>query len=380
MKNIIFIITIIFTVSIYSQENLYKIIDSKTLLPIEYVNVYNKQFGTLTNSNGMFELKINDLKDSLSISHISYKELKISKRELSEKFEIKLTQKVTELEEVVIYSIDNILDKIIKNLKNNYIDIPTNEYFFSRLTLFKNNNEGQLSEGYLNVNKSRYFDRSKDKSIKINLLSHTKINNLENVDFKYYSYEKLFEISESFINLKNGDYNFIYTNIGNKLLKISFYPKENIDPYDTIYNGYLIINKNDYAIQEFRYSIDSSCAKYSPEIEIKSGVFKKDINASKLVKWSINSKYNKYELSYLLIEDKLSVEENKKKDTYKAVYELQNLGYIESSYLPKKIKHSKPKKNVFEYSSFNTKSNIWEVKHPMIINEDQGNLLKRIND
>ena len=371
-STLLFIMSMSLIESIYSQEKIYRIIDSQTLLPIEYAHVYTQLFGTITDSQGKFRLNLNDLEDSLQISHLNYAQLKISKNELAKITEIKLIEKENQLDEVVIYSIKNILNSIIENLRDNYIDFPANE-FFLRLVLLKNNVESQVSEGYVNVMKSRYFDRTINKSIKIDLLAHNKRSTLENVKYNYYSYEKLFELSESFINLKNDYYNFSYINIDEHLFKISFNPKGELEPYETIYNGHLIIDKNNYAIHEFKYCLDPSYEKYLPEIEIETGIYKKDISTSRIIKWSINPEYNKYELSYMLIEDIICIDKDNKRDRYKAIYELQNLGCFDRSDLPKNTRRLRPNKNIFEYPSFNIKSNIWEIKGLDQKNEEQGN-------
>lgn len=87
-----------------------KIVDSKTMLPLPYVNIglLHKQSGTVTDEDGQFELPFSadDLSDTLRISMIGYSSKKIILNDLKLKPEalIALDQKTESLEEVVVHA------------------------------------------------------------------------------------------------------------------------------------------------------------------------------------------------------------------------------------------------------------------------------------
>lgn len=380
MKRLIIILALLSSIGVYSQTKTYQVVDAETSAPLPYANVISESMGTITNSEGKFELNLNKINDKLSISYLGYKELQLSKEQLKDTFIFRLKKKTTKLEEVVIYSIDDILSKIIKNLKTNYPINPISEFYFYRVTLLKNNDKGQLSEGYIKVERNKYFDHSNNKVIQISLLTTNKKNNLNDIDFQYLSFQELFNLSESFINLKNGYYNFSYSNVDENFLKISFKPKEQIKPDQIVFNGYLIINKTNYALVEFNYSMASIYKNYIPERIVKSNIYKKDLNTSKFIKWKKNPETNKYILSYMAIKDKLLLRNTKEntKDTYSAIYEFQNVGNINKVHLPEKTQLTKEKRDVFYYDSFNTNSSLWEIKLPLIKNKKQSEFLKKI--
>lgn len=119
---ITFIFILLFCIS-YLNDNLYSqtvsiksiIIDNNTSLPLAYVNIYvlgtNK--GIYSNESGIFTINIEE-KDSLIISHLGYKNLKISTKKINDT--IYLIPKIEELEEVIL-SDNKPIKKIIGNLK-----------------------------------------------------------------------------------------------------------------------------------------------------------------------------------------------------------------------------------------------------------------------
>lgn len=81
------------------------LIDSKTQIPIEFVNIgiLNKNKGTISNLEGKFHLEIPKefSKDSLTISHVNYETLKIPIKSIKDKT-LYLEPKTNTLAEVVI--------------------------------------------------------------------------------------------------------------------------------------------------------------------------------------------------------------------------------------------------------------------------------------
>src|SRR5690606_19847696 len=94
----------------FSQEIITgKIIDSETKSGLPYANigVENKNMGTVSDSNGDFKLKLNNILDGgdkIIISHIGYKtkEYKVSSFLKKSNIIIELEPNVTELDEIVV--------------------------------------------------------------------------------------------------------------------------------------------------------------------------------------------------------------------------------------------------------------------------------------
>ena len=91
----------------YSQEIEMKgiIIDSKTKIPVPFVNIgiLNKNKGTISNLNGEFILNVSEkfLNDSLTISHVNYYPNKFPIDNFNDRT-IFLEPKTNELSEVIV--------------------------------------------------------------------------------------------------------------------------------------------------------------------------------------------------------------------------------------------------------------------------------------
>lgn len=377
-SKIIIIICVFLQFNAFAQEMRIRILDSESLMPIAYAHIlFDDRGGTITNSQGEFVVDMKKTK-KIRISHIGYDSKNIISGQVKNKQLIYLEPKVNLLNEVEIYSIHSLMDKVRKGLKTNYISNTLNELMFFRVTLMKNGNEGQMSEGYIQVRRDKYFDRAKERKLEIHLLSNKKQNNLKNINFQYYSYQKLLQLSESFINLDNNYYNFDYVKIDDDFLKLTFSPKEKIKSNEVIYNGYLIINIRDYSIIEFQYSIAEIYKTHFSKKEIAPNLIKRDVNASKLVKWNKDAKTDKYQLSFLRINDELVINDvkNKTNDKYVATYEIHNLGSIEYfNITDAKKRKTNSKKNVFKYSNLNYPNEIFEEISPIIRNKEQDSIL-----
>ncbi|MBM1107056.1 carboxypeptidase-like regulatory domain-containing protein [Aurantibacter crassamenti] len=133
MRTIFYILIIfqLFSSKAFSQEIVMNgiVIDSENQEPIEFVNigVQNKNQGTITNSNGKFNLRLpKEYKtDSVTVSHINYYSVKILAQNLKNQT-ILLEPKTTVLSEVVVSN---------KKIKNRKIGVKSyNRLLSTRVT------------------------------------------------------------------------------------------------------------------------------------------------------------------------------------------------------------------------------------------------------
>ena len=108
------------------------VIDNKTNIPVEAVNVYLKamKIGTYTDREGRFKISFSgSLKDYLIISHVSYnlKEIPLKLKENEKKYlEIKINQKILNLKAIDV--IGSSLEEQVFNAEN-FINIVPREIF-----------------------------------------------------------------------------------------------------------------------------------------------------------------------------------------------------------------------------------------------------------
>ena len=135
MKKTIFIFTIFIINNLFSQNRLNGIIlDYDTKKPIEYVDIYNNENFTSTNSEGKFLFISKN--DSINIRLIGYESLKTAFNQIKNDT-IFLKSKFNELDEIIV-SNKNFLSKIKANITQNYPFEPYTETFFLRCYIKKN--------------------------------------------------------------------------------------------------------------------------------------------------------------------------------------------------------------------------------------------------
>ncbi|MGD2035874.1 MAG: carboxypeptidase-like regulatory domain-containing protein [Bacteroidales bacterium] len=148
-----------------------KIIEEDTKNPVVFATVYKTgtSIGTVSNSDGEFELKIpgKSTDGTLSITHLGYKTKEVFIKDIvSGKAEIILKQHAIPIEEVVIKDIDpaELLKKALLKKNKNYNQSPEMQTAFYRETLKQRRNYVSISEAVLDIYNSGYkenfdFDR-----------------------------------------------------------------------------------------------------------------------------------------------------------------------------------------------------------------------------
>lgn len=245
--------------SVFSQENLIKIIDYSSLKPINNVELFykNKLIGR-TDSLGVFKIKKNTTPTLLvkedyydTIINLENNTIKLKKIE-----GIKLNEV-----EIISLSDKSILDSIYKKIRKleNY-KIPDNFHFknFSKIkndTICYINNIINFKKGlgfYTNSDNEiiKTFIRDKNTTIyKLNSNSITFNNDYLHINLPYYAME--LQLVTKFQEL------FEYTIEKNEgLYKVNFKPNRKKSEFP--YEGFIIVDALDFGIHEFKFTTSSN--------------------------------------------------------------------------------------------------------------------------
>lgn len=175
---------------------------SKNVLIFADILIKDTNISTITNSDGMFVLKVPDslVNKSLVISHLGYqkKEIKISTFENNSKIE--LTPSITELKEIEVKSFKDpiaLLKLTLKKRSTIYNNENTLMTAFYRETIKKRNKNASLSEAILQIHKQPYGNSRHDD---IDLIKSRKSTD----------YKRLDTIA---VKLQGGPFSNLYTDI-----------------------------------------------------------------------------------------------------------------------------------------------------------------------
>ncbi|WP_209319910.1 carboxypeptidase-like regulatory domain-containing protein [Ancylomarina longa] len=136
------------------------------------VGIKGKHVGTISNQDGDFSITLssNNIKDTLVVSFIGYKNYKIPVSEISNKpLTIKLKEDMVSLQEVIIRSNDPLLllKAAIRKFPINYPQKPTNITSFYRESVLKNNKYMIYLESVLDIYKNAYKGNTNLDRVKI---------------------------------------------------------------------------------------------------------------------------------------------------------------------------------------------------------------------
>jgi len=141
------------------------VVDSETGNPLIFatVGVQGTNVATVTNLDGEFILKIsNDLRDpALELLYIGYKTKVVKISELRTEGRdntIRLEQATIPIREIVINPVtpEEILEKFINNVSDNYVDVPNFMTSFYRETIKRNRNYVSIAEAVVEIFKAPY--------------------------------------------------------------------------------------------------------------------------------------------------------------------------------------------------------------------------------
>lgn len=243
-----------------------KIVDeeSEDILPFASMNILNKTLGTLSNSNGEFELKIvnPNQNDTLVFYYLGYETLKKSLTECNiPNLKISLKKKVLNLETIVVFglSAEEILKSAILKIPDNYANNFTWLQGFYRQTIKEDSSITELSEMVIKIKKypssirkvdsceliKGRYSKQKDGSLGYS----NGLTNLLKKDIIQYPMD-FFTIK----NFKNYNYDIEATTFYNNsnVYIINFDQKDEIK--EDLYKGKIFIDQNSLAVVRVEYT------------------------------------------------------------------------------------------------------------------------------
>ena len=251
------------------------IADGESLEPLPFatIGLKNKGKGTVSNSNGMFIMKITPdlLNDTLIVSYLGYirSELPVSQA-LHDDLMVKMTREFISIPEIIIKNQipQEIINKTVNAFRQNYPRDPAYLTAFYREGVLKKRELQNYSEAVVNIYKSPYTGSVLGDQMKI--FKSRKIENVKRSDtlavrlkaglstcLELDGVKNLFD----FLNRDNmPDYRYRLTDIvsweDESAYEIEFEQREDID--QPLYKGVVYINTDDFAILHAEFELNQA--------------------------------------------------------------------------------------------------------------------------
>jgi hypothetical protein len=307
-------VTLLFNQIAQSQN--YKInaviVDKATKTALPSVNVFNDLDSSISNSEGAFSFVTT--KNEINFSSIGYNNIQTTFELLKGKDTIFLETKAIVLDEVVISNVEPFIKKVLDNLSNNFSAAPYTNDFFLRSVLKKNEGIVKFQDfsGIMNV--AGFSKTSEKKKTKkgIEIVNMRKISIREKkdiVDFKLPSFDELLTVN---LYLEPKEIDLTEEDSGDTNYRKIIIRSKNKNTNEQKLNGYLIVNKKDYAIIQYFISFfdDPSNGSYAETFmgnhKFRTIKYEKTINLSK------NTTTGKYYLNNAKLDVQVEILADKK--------------------------------------------------------------------
>ena len=135
------------------------VVDRKTGNPLRQVSISVGRISVVTNEDGDFTLKLNDMPSSVNISHLGYKTLRLTLKEgETEGLKVRLEPTTIQLREIVVqnYNPRELVDIAIDKIPENYSKVPELLKGFYRETAMKRKHYIYVAEGVEDMYKTPY--------------------------------------------------------------------------------------------------------------------------------------------------------------------------------------------------------------------------------
>jgi len=253
--------------------------EHQATLPYVSLKIGN-QIATMTNADGEFLLKYPDAmrKDSLTISYIGYKNLKLSLSALHKDMKLQLTPSVVSLKEIVIRPVSavSIVSQAIKNIPENYDPRPFEMKGFYREIGKVDSSYLSFAEASLNILSEGYKEKSGKDKIVINKERNLKkvgekeVNNPLNMTIDGAPYTIIAnDIAKNPVRILGRNYfkKYIFELAGSVVLNgedawlIKFDQQDDLK--EALYKGKLVILKSSYAIVSADFALSPKGIAYA---------------------------------------------------------------------------------------------------------------------
>ncbi|MBL7966098.1 MAG: carboxypeptidase-like regulatory domain-containing protein [Prolixibacteraceae bacterium] len=258
--------------------------EEKEVLPYTSISVFQKNIGTISNTDGDFELKIPESMstDTIVFSCLGYRQYRIPISQITpESITIYLQSTSIQLKEIKVTVINpnEILNKILSKINLNYSRDPEIMTSFYREVLKQDNQYIDVAEAVMEIRKAPYDNNfAQDKVKYVKGRKNINVKPFKYVDFKIqggpYYITKLDAVKtlDSFLDPEFRDfYKYSLDEIvefdNRETYVIKFKPKEKVDY--PCYQGKLYVDMSSFALVLAEFSLSRSGLKFAHESLIR---------------------------------------------------------------------------------------------------------------
>lgn len=240
------------------------VVDSDDKEPLEFVNIFNKEAGTLSNADGRYAFTSS--KDSVVFYRVGYDKFEATFSMLSDT--IFLKKSVFELNEVVVTNTKSLWQKFKDSVRSNYKIEPYKERFFLRCVLRRNDSIVRIQDMVGKLKRKTLFypeplDPDK-KDFEVELTNMRKVGIATDENDVYFIFPSFYETVLGFvrINYTGTDFELEELQLGDATKsRLNF---KAIDSKKIWKNeGHYIINNLDNAILSLEGKITSDGAPFT---------------------------------------------------------------------------------------------------------------------
>ena len=161
MKRLLLITMLFAPLAMFAQQVVVSgvVVDQKTGDPLRQVSVSAGRISVVTNEDGDFTLKLNEMPPTVNISHLGYKSQRLSLKDgQTEGLRIRLVPTSIQLREIVVRNHDPraLVDIAIDKIPDNYSKVPELLKGFYRETAMKRRHYIYVAEGVEDMYKTPY--------------------------------------------------------------------------------------------------------------------------------------------------------------------------------------------------------------------------------
>jgi hypothetical protein len=375
MSKFFFTLSCIFFLSNIGNSQNFKsskiVVDRTTKLPLENVSIFNDKDNSTTNQEGLFVFVsgVNEIIFNL----LGYNSLKTSFEGIQKQDTIYMEAKAYELKEVVVTNLEPFIKKVYAKMADNYISNYTSN-FFLRNVLKKEDSTIVLQDIYAKRGKNTSPKNPSEIEV-LNMRKTSFFEKKNQIDFAFPDFNEFF----------GGFYPSLDQNVFTQVdyndadyRKILFEAKQK-NVWGQISKGYLIINRNDYAIVEFFVSIYDNPEGLPFKKFTLSSTQYRTTRYEKLVRYNKNSTLNKYYLSLSKLNAQVEVLADKKsEDTF--YFNLTMDYFITNSISNKKVESNfAVDKDIFK-AKFPYSADFWNNQNQLPLTNELKDFLKRVSE